>query len=339
MRNTEIVFTDKNKAVYRECAMPAVGDDQVLVRIEVSSISSGTERALLSGEINVSVFDFADKAVFPRYAGYSAAGVVTETGKNVKTLAAGDRVALSWSCHRRYIAVDEKNAYKIHDPSVGFGEAALVHIATFPLAAIRKCRPELGESAIVMGQGVLGLIAVELLALCGINPVIAADPVPDRRAKALERGADCAFDPFADDFAESVKKVTDGGACMAIEVTGNGGALNGVLDCMRRLGRVALLGCTRHSNFSVDYYHKVHGTGVSLIGAHTSARPALESSPGLWTQRDDANALLGLLAAKKLDLRSLIEETYPPAEAESVYKRLIGEKSFPVTQFDWSKEG
>ena len=130
--------------------------------------------------------------------------------------------------------------------------------------------------------------------------------------------------------------LTHGGANVAIEVTGNGKALDQVLDCMARYGRVALLGCTRHSDFTIDYYHKVHGPGVSLIGAHTMARPKAESSLGLWTQHDDAMALLRLCAAGRLNLRALIEETYSPVDAKGVYNRLVNEKFFPITQFDWN---
>ena len=139
-----------------------------------------------------------------------------------------------------------------------------------------------------------------------------------------------------ENFAKTVKEITNGGANVAIEVTGIGKALDQVLDCMARFGRVALLGCTRHSDFAIDYYHKVHGPGVSLIGAHTMARPKVESSQDMWTQHDDAMALLRLCAAGRLNLRALIEETYSPAEAESVYDRLINERSFPITQFDWN---
>jgi hypothetical protein len=78
---------------------------------------------------------------------------------------------------------------------------------------------------------------------------------------------------------------------VAIEVTGNGGALDGVLDCMARFGRVALLGCTRSSDFTIDYYRKVHGPGITLIGAHTNARPQYESHHGWWTTADDIRAV------------------------------------------------
>jgi threonine dehydrogenase-like Zn-dependent dehydrogenase len=60
---------------------------------------------------------------------------------------------------------------------------------------------ELGESAIVMGLGVLGIIAVELLHAAGAYPIIAVDPVEKKRDQALSLGADYALDPFAPDFA------------------------------------------------------------------------------------------------------------------------------------------
>ena len=109
-----------------------------------------------------------------------------------------------------------------------------------------------------------------------------------------------------------------------------------VLDVMAPLGRVALLGCTRDSNFTIDYYNKVHGRGISLIGAHTNARPRYESSRGLWIERDDAEAILRLMQYGRLSLAGLVEEVHSPAEAPEVYGRLVSGSSFPIVQFDWS---
>ena len=255
----------------------------------------------------------------------------------MKEIKRGDRVAMSWSTHSAYCLAWEGNVHKIISDSIPFSEAALFHISTFPMAAIRKCRLELGESALVMGQGVLGLIADLLLRAAGAVPVIAVDPVAEKREKALASGADYALDPFESGFAEKVHSLTDGGVNVAIEVTGNGGGLNGALDCMKRFGRVALLGCTRNSDFTVDYYKKVHGPGISLIGAHTLARPGSESSPGMWTTHDDVMAVQRLIAGGRLSLSGLIDEVHSPEEAPEIYTRLASEKSFPLVQFDWSR--
>ena len=229
-------------------------------------------------------------------------------GENVKSLQPGDRVAMFWSPHSQIVNMEESRCLKLPD-SVSAQEAALFHIATFPLAAIRKCRLEIGESALVMGQGILGMLAVKLLRIAGAMPVIAVDPLTEKRERALALGADYALDPFAPDFAETVKRLTGGGVKVAIEVTGNGKALDNTLDCMAPLGRVALLGCTRDPNFTIDYYRKVHGPGITLVGAHTNARPELQSAPGYWTQRDDFACVLALTAGGRLNLKDIIEET------------------------------
>ena len=159
----------------------------------------------------------------------------------------------------------------------------------------------------------------------------------EKRKQALELGADYALDPNAADFVETVKELTGGGCKVAIEVTGIGKALDQVLDVMARFGRVALLGCTRHSDFTIDYYHKVHGPGIMMYGAHTNARPQIESAPGMWTTRDDVLAEMRLCRLGRLALAQYVEETHSPAEAPEIYKRLATEKAFPLVQFDWRK--
>lgn len=334
MQNKQIVFTAPCTAELLEKPLPSPGPGEVLVKVMVSTISSGTERANITGDPNTN-YQAEGKVLFPRTAGYSTAGIVIETGENVESLKKGDRVAMYWSVHATYNCLPEKQVAKIPD-AISFSEAALVHIGCFPLAAIRKCRLEIGEAALVMGQGILGQMAVMQLRAAGAAPVIAADPKPEKRARALELGADYAFDPYDPAFVEKVKEASSGGAAVCIEVTGFGAGLDGALDCMKRFGRVALLGCTRNSDFTIDYYRKVHGPGIVLYGAHTLARPGHESSPGMWTTRDDMQAQLKLISLGRLKLSQLVEETHTPEEAPAVYTRLCNEKSFPVVQFDWS---
>lgn len=334
MPNQAIIFTKPCVAELLDTERPQPQDDEVVVKLERSTVSAGTERANLVGDPTVNWKKKDTEATFPRRSGYSSSGVVCAVGKNVTSVKVGDRVACSWSQHAQYCALKESRVYLLDD-SIEFGEAALVHIATFPMAAIRKCRLEFGESAIVMGLGVLGLITVELLRLAGAYPIIAVDPVESKRELALKLGADFALNPFDPDFVKTAKELTNGGADVAIEITGKGAGLDMVLDCMAMFGRVALLGCTRSSDFTIDYYRKVHGPGITLIGAHTNARPKQESSEGWWTERDDAQAALRLIKGGRLDLARLIEEIHSPTECTEVYTRLANSPAFPILQFDW----
>ncbi len=337
MKTKQIVFTKPYTAELLDTEYLPPRENEVTVRLEYSAISAGTEKANYIGQRNgIGIAEDAE-AIFPRYVGYSSAGIVTDVGYGVRDIVPGARVAVYWGLHRKNITLNRKNIVSL--PSeVSTKEASMAHISTFPLGAIRKTRLEIGESAMVMGLGILGIFAVQELKAAGAYPVIAVDPVKSRREMAVKLGADFAFDPTERDFSENVIQASDGGVNVCIEATGLGSGLIQALDCMALMGRIALLGCTRSSKFEIDYYGKVHGRGISLIGAHTLARPKIESSPGLWTDEDDMKTVLKLLKGGRLNFTDMICETHSPRDAQSVYTRLINEKNFPVgVLFDWKE--
>lgn len=334
----QIVFTKPNTAEFLDRNIPEVGANMVAVKTVISSISCGTERALVSGDPNVSIaIAEGVPVVFPRTSGYSSSGVVIEVGSAVNDLKVGDRVSMNWSCHSEINVMPRSNVFKIGD-KVSFADAALCHIGTFPLAAIRKTKLEIGESMMIMGLGVLGLWAVQLARIAGAVPVIAVDPIKERREKALSLGADYAFDPTEADFVQKVKQVTGGGVNTVIEVTGLGIGMDQSLDCMAKFGRMALLGCTRNKEFHIDYYRKVHGPGITIIGAHTNARPKYESSDGWFTAKDDTESILKLIECGRLTPSAMVDAVYSPEDCTEIYTRLVSDRSFPpVAQFDWNK--
>ena len=332
--NKQIIFTKKDTAEFLETEVREPRENEVLIETAFSMLSCGTEKANITGDPNVFP-DGPSSVKFPRYLGYSSSGIVIAVGEKVKSVAVGDRVSVMGSCHAKYNTRPESEVIKVDD-SITLEEAAMGYVTAFPMAAVRKTRLEIGESAIVMGLGLLGQLAVRYLRIAGAVPIVAVDPVKERREEALKSGADFAFDPFEPDFAKKVKEVTGGGANVGIEVTGVGAGLDGILDCMARFGRVSLLGCTRNKEFFIDYYKKVHFPGITLIGAHTDARPEHNSSGGWFTHRDDINAVMKLCRGKRLDLLGMIKETYNPEDCGAIYTRLINDKNFPtVVQFDW----
>lgn len=337
MTAKQIVFTKPQTAELLDVEVAAPAEHEVTVALEYSAISAGTEKANYLGERNGIYVAEGAEAIFPRTVGYSAAGIVTEIGSGVDDVSVGDRVIVCWGKHQQRITVKRSHVVKIPE-GVSTAEASMALISTFPLAAIRKTRVEIGESALVMGLGILGIFAVQELHAAGAYPIVAVDPIAERREFALRLGADFALDPTDATFVDTVKEITRGGANVCIEVTGLGIGLIQALDCMKDMGRIALLGCTRSSKFEIDYYGKVHAKGISLIGAHTLARPKTESSAGLWTDEDDLNAVLSLIRGKRLNFADMICEVCSPADAQNVYDRLVQDKKFPIgVLFDWSK--
>ncbi len=334
----QIFFTGKGRAELLDNELRPIHDDEALVKTAYVPISAGTERACLLRMPNTTAFGLPEGAR-GWGGGYSSAGIVKETGRDVKSLAVGDRVLTFWSNNRSYNLVKECHAVKIPDETLDLSYAAFAFIASFPAAGIRKTRLEFGESAAVFGLGILGAFAVQLLRATGAYPIMAADLSAERRKSALDWGADYVFDPADPELAQSVKDVTGGkGARVIIEVTGQSVALKQALDCVAPFGRISLLGCTRVSDTGIDFYQQVHRPGITIVGAHSHARPKLESCPYYWTVRDDCVAMLNFMAYGRLDATKILSEVHPPEAAPEVYGRLAANKEFPVgVLFDWTK--
>ena len=343
MKVSYIVFPEPHKAILETAEADLTPhDDRVLVKYDYSAVSAGTEIA--NYRANTSYVRY------PFHPGYSATGRVLATGPDVQQIKAGDRVMVVWSGHRSHCLVRECNLVRIDDASVTQQEAACGNIASFAFLGVRKLRIQLGESALVAGQGLLGAIAAQLARLSGAYPVIVTDYSENRRHLALSLGADFAFSPDENDLPQKIRAATGWararpgrgesvktGPDVVVEVTGYAAALQQALECVAWEGRIALLGCTRVPDVNIDFYTWVHRRGITLIGAHTDTRPTADSRDGAWTERDDYQTFLRLVAAGKLRVTPLISAVVPPAAATEVYQNL-SEKSEPPLGilFDWN---
>ena len=331
MISKQIVFTAVQKAELLEVEVRDIQENEVLTEMEYTVVSGGTERANLMGSEN------AGGNKFPKFLGYCGIGRVLKIGGSVKNIAVGDRVLVYHGNHAKYNIRPESDITKVTDENIASLDAAFVIIASMGLGGVRKLEIELGESAMVMGLGLLGIFAVQFCRLSGAYPVIAADLNPARRELALKLGADYAFDPSAPDFVDQVKNVTGGkGVRATVEVTGVSPAMKQALECAAYMGRISLLGCTRVSDCAVDYYQQVHRPGVKLIGAHNFVRPKVESYPHHWTHQDDCKAILDMLGAGRVQVAPIVSRVVSPENCTEVYNQLCDDPMFPIgTVFDW----
>ena len=332
MKSKKIVFTAVHKAELLEVDVPELKESDVLTEMEYTVVSGGTERACIMGMNNAS-------QRFPMSLGYCGIGHVIQIGSAVTSVAVGDRVLVYHGIHAKYNICPEADITKVTNEDVSSLDAAFVIIASMGLGGVRKLEIELGESAMVMGLGLLGMFAVQFLRLNGAYPVIAADLNPARRELALKLGADYAFDPSAPDFVEQVKAATKGNGVRAtVEVTGVSAAMKQALECASWMGRISLLGCTRVSDCAVDYYQQVHRPGVKLIGAHNFVRPKVESYPHHWTHQDDCKAILDLIAAGRIQVEPIVSRVVSPEDCTEIYNQLCDDPYFPMgTVFDWKE--
>ena len=335
MKYSQIIFPAKEQAALQTHELDtALAPTQVLVKADYDVLSAGTELANYHALPNTG----AAKVGFPfEGIGYSVSGHVVEVGAEVTTLKPGDNVVVRWAGHRSWFVQEEKNLYRI--PSgVDLRWAAFAHLASFAFLGVRKLQLQLGEAAMVAGQGLLGLFAAQIARLCGACPVLVSDFSPERRELALRLGADYALDPAEPDFVKKVVELTDGrGPEGVVEVTGYIPAFQQALEYIAGQGRISLLGCTRISNQAIDYYKYVHLRGVTLIGCHTSTRPGYDSRPGQWTEFDDYRTFFKFLQAGKLLVEPIVHQIVSPRDAALVYDRIGRGKNPPVgVLFDWN---
>ena len=322
MKSAAVVCVNKGEVKLMEIATEDPEDYEIQISVHVSVISQGTERAFILNLDNTS-------GQYPHLPGYSAAGVVVKTGKSVTRFQIGDRVACNGLSHRLVGNIDERWAVRIPD-SVSFEEAAFVTIGVISMQGVRKLRIELGESALSLGLGLVGQLALQFASINGALPAIGMDLVESRLQMAKDCGAEAVIHAMDEHWQDALYDVTDGkGADVVIESTGFPDAITTAFESVKKYGRVVLLGSTRGES-TVNFYKHVHKKAITVIGAHAQAIPEYESRPGFWTWQDDAACFMRLLERRRIHLQPLITHRVRWQQAEEVYEQVLSWNSSMV---------
>lgn len=257
MMGKRVVFAEKGLVRLEEFKMKEPEPNQVLIKSTSTLISSGTEGAFLLAMPNTA-------QSFPQYPGYSNAGVVETVGSDVKGVRDGDRV-VSWANHATHVLEDATRTCAIPN-GLSFDEAAFFALASIALNGVRKAGVELGESVAILGQGLVGQLALQLSKLSGAVPLIAIDMLNARLGVSLKSGADLAINPEEGDLKEAMERATEGnGVNIVIEATGNPNAIPLACKLASPYGRVILLGSTRGET-KINFYSEVHKKAVTVLG-------------------------------------------------------------------------
>ena len=316
MKGHRVVWPRQGKVEIETFEFSKVAPDQVLVETECSLISPGTERAFLLGLSNA-------QGRYPSHPGYSNVGRVLDVGESVEGFDRGDWVASS-AGHTSHFSTSPDRLIKIADPSVPPEEAVFFNLCAIALQGVRKARIELGEPVLVLGQGLIGLLALQLAQLNGGLPTIAVELADNRLKLAKSVGADYTLNPERDNFEAELDDITDGkGPAVVIEATGHPEAIHTAFQLAGWCGRVVLLASTRGETKDVNFYRDVHQKGLTVLGAHNSVRPRQESAPNFWTNRDDWGLCLQLIAHHRIQIAPLISHRLKGTDAPEAYQLLM----------------
>jgi predicted dehydrogenase/threonine dehydrogenase-like Zn-dependent dehydrogenase len=338
---------------------PKTVGGHLLIRSCQSLISAGTERMLLEfGKANLlnkarqqpekvlmvldkiktdglmpTIASVKNKLDQPLTLGYCNVGVVVEMGPRVSAYRIGDRVASNGK-HAEIVTVPENLCAKIPD-EVSDESAAFTVIGAIALQGIRLAQPTLGEAFVVTGLGLVGLMAVQLLRSHGCR-VLGIDLDGQRLELARRFGAETVDlsrgeDPVAASRTFSRGRGVDG--VLITASTSSNEPVHQAAQMCRKRGRIVLVGVVGLELSRADFYEKELSFQVSCsygpgrYDANYEER-GQDYPIGFvrWTEQRNFEAVLDLLADRRLDAASLITHRIPLDQAEQAYQLLTDDK-------------
>lgn len=339
---------------------PAVLPGHLLIQTRASLISAGTERMLVEfGQASLlakarsqpeKVRRVLEKistdgllptleTVFARLEeplplGYCNAGVVLEAGAAVEGFRTGDRVA-SNGPHAEIVSVPRNLCARIPD-SVTDEEAAFTVLGAVALHGARLLNPTLGESVAVIGLGLVGLLAAQCLRAHGCR-VIGIDPNAERQAIARTLGLEDVPDVSVTDPVRRALAFSRDRGVDAVLITASSSGpeiIRQAARMARKRGRIVLVGVIGLELDRSEFYQKELTFQVSCSygpGRYDSDYELRGHDYPLgyvrWTEQRNFEAVLDLLASRRLQAAPLISRRVPHAEAQEAYAALTSDPS------------
>ena len=263
--------------------------------------------------------------------GYCNVGRVLEAGAGVSGFAAGDRV-VSHGSHAEVVNVPVNLCAKIPD-AVNDDAAAFTVLGAIALQGIRLVAPTLGESVVVTGLGLIGLMTVQLLRAHGCR-VFGIDLDPARLAMARRFGAETFDASNGADPVAAAEAFSRGRGVDAVIITVSNKSsepMHQAATMCRQRGRIVLVGVTGLSLSRADFYEKELTFQVSCSYGPGRYDPNYEQKGQdypvgfvRWTEQRNFEAVLDMMADGRLDVAPLISHTFAIGEAQAAYAVLSG---------------
>jgi polar amino acid transport system substrate-binding protein len=360
----QVTHTLKDGAIsVADVPVPTVTDRFVLVRTTASVISAGTEktkidmghkslwqkararpdlvrqvlRKLRTEGLSKTMATVNTRLAAANPLGYSSAGVALAVGGLVEGIEPGDRVACGgagYANHAEFAAVPRNLVVKV-PAGVSDEEAAFATLGSIALQGVRLADPKLGETVLVLGLGLLGQIAVQLLQANGCR-VLGTDLDPSLIARAERFGA---VGVPAADAARACRDLTAGLGVDAVLVCAGTASNQPIELCgevAREKGRVVVVGAVRMDIPREDYFKKEISVVISRSYGPGRYDPQYEEGGHdypigyvRFTEQRNMQTIVDLIAAGRLDVKSLITHRFALDEAVRAYALIEGEKREP----------
>lgn len=279
----EILAVSAERMEIRDYEEPELREAMVRVRTEFGAAKHGTELAFIKGygggrgryDRDLGAFvrpEGLPRRPSPTGVGNMFVGTVTDLGPRVEKLQAGDRV-LAYGPFRQTQTVHENRCRKMPE-GLSWKSAVCLDPAEFAMAAVRDGSVRVGDAVAVFGMGAIGLMAVQIAKLSGAFPVVAVEPLKNRRRAAPACGADIVFDPTDGDVGLEIRKATGRrGVDVAIEYSGSVQALQAAIRAVAFGGNVVAGAFPPPYGPGLDLGAEAHTNRPNLIFSRACSEP------------------------------------------------------------------
>jgi predicted dehydrogenase/threonine dehydrogenase-like Zn-dependent dehydrogenase len=277
--------------------------------------------------------------------GYSNVGRVLEVGAGVEGFSIGERV-VSNGKHAEIVCVSRNLCARIPE-SVSDEAASFTVVSAIALQGIRLVAPSLGESMVVTGLGLIGLITVQLLRAHGCR-VLGVDFDPDKLALAREFGAETVDLSSGQDPVHAAARFSRGRGVDGVIITASTKSnepVHQAANMCRKRGRIVLVGVAGLELSRADFYEKELTFQVSCSYGPGRYDAAYEEQGQdypfgfvRWTEQRNFEAVLDMMAEGRLDVTRLISHRFPLEQAAEAYKLLSDHKPCLGIVLDYGTE-
>ncbi len=312
------VFYRKHNLKIEELPIPTPKANEVIVNVKACGIC-GTDIHIFEGDEGAAATPYATVP------GHEFSGVVTAVGECVTSVKAGDRVCvdpnkLCGECHycksgighfcenmigigttvnggfAEYCAVPESQVYKFSD-NITFEMAAMCEPVACCLHGIDMCDIKPGDSAMIIGGGMIGLIMLQLVKLKGAAKLILLEPIEEKRKIAEKSGADICINPLKEDVRAVLEENGISRIDCVIECVGKPTTMEDAISYAGKKSTVMLFGLTKpNDTISIkpfEIFKKEITLRASFINPYTQQRA------------------LDLISSRKIDVSSMIYKVEP----------------------------
>lgn len=331
-----LVLDEYMKLNYRDFPDPVIEPDEVLIKVKACGIC-GSDVHGMDGSTG--------RRQPPIIMGHEASGEIAEVGEKVQDWKVGDRVTFDstiyplndwYTIHGQYNLSDNRKVlgvspvdyrkhgafaeyvsvpahilYKLPD-SVSFEHAAMVEPVAVAAHAINRSKIQPGQSALVVGTGMVGMFVVKMLEIAGANPIMAVDLDNEKLEMAKGFGATHILNSKDGDLSENILQYTKNrGADFGFEVVGISETVNICINNLRKGGTAVLVG-----NLSPAVkmpLQKIVTTELSVLGS--------------CAINGEYEMVLDLIASGKIEVDKMISAIASLSEGESWFKRLYNKES------------